>query len=172
MIFFTQRHQRRIVLFYFILFNQLVLCCVYTPILSSHYLCSSLKLIACSDNRASARALDRDHKTSTPLQMRTLYWFRKALRVHDNPSLVKAINNSSNVDPVFCIDPWFVKSGKVGVNRMLFLLESLTDLDKSLRKIGSRLIILYGNPIDEIPRCCEFWGRSRWQNCRVSGSSF
>ena len=84
---------------------------------------------------------------------RTLYWFRKALRVHDNPSFVNAIENSSTVDPVFCIDPWFVRSGRVGVNRMQFLLESLSDLDENLQKIGSRLIILQGNPVEEIPRC-------------------
>jgi hypothetical protein len=82
----------------------------------------------------------------------TVYWFRKALRVHDNPSLVKSIMSTTSLDPIFCLDPWFVKSGKVGVNRMGFLLESLTDLDQSLRKVGSKLLILHGNPVEEIPK--------------------
>ena len=85
-------------------------------------------------------------------KMKTLYWFRKALRVQDNPSLVKSIIDSTHLDPVFCIDPWFVSSGKVGVNRMGFLLESLTDLDINLRKLGSRLIVLHGNPVEVIPK--------------------
>jgi hypothetical protein len=82
----------------------------------------------------------------------TVYWFRKALRVHDNPSLIKSIVNATNLDPIFCLDPWFVKSGKVGVNRMGFLLESLTNLDQSLRKVGSKLIIVRGDPVEEIPK--------------------
>jgi hypothetical protein len=82
----------------------------------------------------------------------TIYWFRKALRIHDNPSLVKSIMSTTNLVPIFCLDPWFVKSGKVGVNRMGFLLESLTDLDQNLRKVGSKLLIINGNPVEEIPK--------------------
>jgi chorismate mutase len=33
----------------------------------------------------------------------TLYWFRKALRLHDNPSLVRALQDASHVTPVFCL---------------------------------------------------------------------
>lgn len=82
----------------------------------------------------------------------TVYWFRKALRVHDSPSLIKSIVSATNLDPIFCLDPWFVKSGKVGVNRMGFLLESLTDLDQNLRKVGSKLIVVHGNPVEELPK--------------------
>jgi len=32
--------------------------------------------------------------------VKTVYWFRKALRLHDNPALVKAIQGSSHVHPV------------------------------------------------------------------------
>ena len=38
--------------------------------------------------------------------------FRKALRLHDNPSLVRALQNASHVTPIFCLDPWFVKGGR------------------------------------------------------------
>ena len=82
----------------------------------------------------------------------TIYWFRKALRLHDNPSLVQALQNASHVTPVFCLDPWFVKSGSVGANRMQFLLESLEDLDTRLGKLDSRLLVLQGNPLEELPR--------------------
>jgi DNA photolyase len=82
----------------------------------------------------------------------TIYWFRKALRLHDNPALVNAIEGAKTFHPIFCLDPWFVKSGRVGINRMRFLFESLIDLDQSLRKIGSQLIILQGDPLEEIPR--------------------
>ena len=53
----------------------------------------------------------------------TVFWFRKGLRLHDNPALCEAIRGSSHVVPLFCLDPWFVRSGRVGANRMNFLLE-------------------------------------------------
>jgi len=44
---------------------------------------------------------------------------------------------------------------------MRFLLESLRDLDKSLRARHSRLIVLQGSPLDEIPRVCAEWKINR-----------
>ena len=48
--------------------------------------------------------------------------------------------------PVFILDPWFVKNGKVGSNRWRFLLQSLEDLNKKLIEKNSRLILLQGRP--------------------------
>ena len=73
-----------------------------------------------------------------------IHWFRKGLRLHDNPALIEACRSSSRVFPVFCIDPYFAMSDIIGVNRFSFLLESLHDLDMSLRDIGSRLFVLKG----------------------------
>ena len=56
--------------------------------------------------------------------MRTVFWFRKGLRLHDNPALVAALEGCTTLYPVFCLDPWFVSSGKVGTNRMRFLLQA------------------------------------------------
>ena len=93
--------------------------------------------------------------------MRTVVWFRKGLRLHDNPALVAAIEGCSTLYPVFCLDPWFVASGKVGVNRMRFLLESLRDLDEGLRGLGSQLFVLEGNPKDVLPKAFREWGVGR-----------
>lgn len=70
-----------------------------------------------------------------------IHWFRKGLRLHDNPSLLEAISKSTRVYPVFILDPHFAKPSIVGVNRYSFLLESLRDLDTSLRV----LTILFEN---------------------------
>jgi cryptochrome len=56
------------------------------------------------------------------------------------------------------MDPWFAKSDIVGVNRYSFLLESLRDLDNSLRKLGSRLYIVKGKPEEQIPLLVGEWG--------------
>jgi cryptochrome len=79
---------------------------------------------------------------------------RTAFRLHDNPALIAALeplkgaaaDDRLDFRPVFVLDPWFVKNARVGSNRWRFLQESLDDLDSSLRKLGSRLFVLRGNP--------------------------
>jgi cryptochrome len=87
----------------------------------------------------------------------TLHWFRKGLRLHDNPALLEACTNASRCYPIFCIDPHFIKPDVIGVNRFSFLLESLQDLDNSLRARGSRLYILRGRPEEQLLAAIERW---------------
>eukprot|EP00211_Chloroparvula_japonica_P014772 CAMPEP_0119152314 /NCGR_PEP_ID=MMETSP1310-20130426/47595_1 /TAXON_ID=464262 /ORGANISM="Genus nov. species nov., Strain RCC2339" /LENGTH=227 /DNA_ID=CAMNT_0007144665 /DNA_START=13 /DNA_END=692 /DNA_ORIENTATION=+ len=68
--------------------------------------------------------------------VRSVLWFRKGLRVHDNPALLRACEGASVVQPVFVLDPWFVAPERVGGNRLRFLLESLEDLAASLEAAG------------------------------------
>ncbi len=75
-----------------------------------------------------------------------IHWFRKGLRLQDNPALIAAIDSKLELYLVFILDPWFVKNAKVGENRWRFLQQSLTDLDKQLRDFGSRLFVLRGSP--------------------------
>lgn len=99
----------------------------------------------------------------------SLYWFRKALRLHDNPGLRATLEYGSKFDknlvlPIFIFDPSFkilpdMKDMKNNIlqistestfmcshNRYYFLFSSLLDLDKSLKEIGSKLYVFYGNP--------------------------
>ncbi|XP_076884806.1 blue-light photoreceptor PHR2-like [Bidens hawaiensis] len=78
-------------------------------------------------------------------------WFRNDLRVHDNESLISANNDSMSVLPVYCFDPRdYRKSAsrfdKTGPYRASFLIESVSDLRKSLRSRGSDLIVRVGRP--------------------------
>ncbi|KAK4479646.1 hypothetical protein RD792_015173 [Penstemon davidsonii] len=96
----------------------------------------------------------------------SLMWFRKGLRIHDNPALEYAARGSELVYPLFVIDPRYMEpdptafspgSKRAGLNRIRFLLESLVDLDFNLRKIGSRLLVLKGDPADVLIRCLKEW---------------
>lgn len=91
-------------------------------------------------------------------------WFRKGLRIHDNPALEHASRACDFLYPVFVIDPRYMEpdraafspgSSRAGVNRIRFLLESLADLDASLKKLGSRLLVLKGEPGEVLVRCLE-----------------
>ncbi|ORY50797.1 (6-4)DNA photolyase [Rhizoclosmatium globosum] len=80
-----------------------------------------------------------------------VHWFRKALRLHDNPALAKAVAAcsapNSSLLPVYTLDPHFVKNSHIGTNRWLFFLESLQDVDRSLSESGSKLLVLRGEPM-------------------------
>ncbi len=80
-----------------------------------------------------------------------IHWFRKGLRLHDNPALLQACREAEIVYPVFILDPHFANPNYVCVNRYAFLLQSLQDLDSSLRNIGSRLYLISGKPEEAFP---------------------
>ncbi|KAK5876616.1 hypothetical protein CesoFtcFv8_025951 [Champsocephalus esox] len=91
----------------------------------------------------------------------TIHWFRKGLRLHDNPSLKDSLLGADTVRCVYILDPWFAGSSNVGINRWRFLLQSLEDLDSSLRKLNSRLFVIRGQPTDVFPRLFKEWNISR-----------
>uniref|UniRef100_A0A6N2MUC6 Photolyase/cryptochrome alpha/beta domain-containing protein n=1 Tax=Salix viminalis TaxID=40686 RepID=A0A6N2MUC6_SALVM len=97
----------------------------------------------------------------------SIMWFRKGLRIHDNPALEYASKGSDFVYPSFWIDPHYMEpdpkafspgSKLAGLNRIRFLLESLVDLDTSLKKLGSRLLISKGEPGQVLIQCLKEWG--------------
>jgi len=93
--------------------------------------------------------------------MRTsIVWFKTDLRLHDNETIIKAISQSDEIIPVYCFDDAdfaITEFGfqKTGSFRAQFLLESLIDLDKNLRTIGSGLLILRGKSEVEIPKIVQ-----------------
>ncbi len=83
----------------------------------------------------------------------SVVWFRNDLRVHDQEPLTRACRsateNGGGVVFVFVVDPvWFGKTrfgfGRTSPFRAKFLRESLVDLDRSLRRLGGKLLIAYG----------------------------
>lgn len=93
---------------------------------------------------------------------RVLYWFRTDLRLTDSPALqaALAIPNIEAFYPIWCFDPSYVYSHKVGVNRWSFLLESMQDLSDELTKVNSRqkLHVVRGNPEDILLKLWREWG--------------
>ncbi|CAL4104925.1 unnamed protein product, partial [Meganyctiphanes norvegica] len=89
--------------------------------------------------------------------MTAVHWFRKGLRIHDNPALSAAVEEGLELRPVFILDPWFVSNARVGGNRWRFLVQSLDDLNQSLMKLGTRLFVIRGKPEDVFPKLMKDW---------------
>lgn len=76
---------------------------------------------------------------------RTIHLFRKGLRLHDNPTLLAALECSEVVYPVYILDRKFMTSVMhIGTLRWHFLLQSLEDLQKNLYQLGSCLLVIQG----------------------------
>ncbi|XP_073700902.1 cryptochrome-1-like [Garra rufa] len=95
------------------------------------------------------------------MPINSIHWFRKGLRLHDNPALLEAIKGSDTLRCVYFLDPWFAGASNRGVNRWRFLLQCLEDLDSSLRKLNSRLFVIRGQPANIFPRLFKEWKVSR-----------
>ncbi|CAB1460298.1 unnamed protein product [Pleuronectes platessa] len=95
------------------------------------------------------------------MAVNSVHWFRKGLRLHDNPALQEALSGADSVRCVYILDPWFAGAANVGINRWRFLLESLEDLDSSLKKLNSRLFVIRGQPTDVFPRLFKEWNVTR-----------
>ncbi len=82
--------------------------------------------------------------------------FTRDLRVHDNPALARAVEESETVLPLFVLDEG-IGSTRYGAaaNRRSFLLEALADLDASLRTIGGALDVRSGDVVAETVRAAR-----------------
>jgi len=80
----------------------------------------------------------------------TLLWLRRDLRLHDHPAVHAALSSDDRVVPVFCFDQRLLRGRHSSGSRTQFMLECLLELDTSLRRRGSGLIMRDGPPEREL----------------------
>jgi len=82
----------------------------------------------------------------------SVMWFRRDLRLADNPALVEA-SAGAGVLPLFVLDPalW----DPAGAPRRAYLAASLHALDASLRRRHTRLSVRHGDPVEEVVRAAR-----------------
>ncbi len=80
--------------------------------------------------------------------MTVIWWIRRDLRLHDNPTLHTALEHGE-VLPLFILDPFLIRA--VSRRRLDFLYDGLRALDHDLRQHGSRLIVRSGDPPELLP---------------------
>ena len=87
--------------------------------------------------------------------MPTVMWFRRDLRLGDNPALLDACA-AGGVLPLFVLDPalW----DPAGPSRRCYLADSLRSLDADLSRQGGRLCVVSGDPVAEVVRAARAVG--------------
>ena len=84
----------------------------------------------------------------------SIHWFRRDLRLQDNAALYHALKSGLPVIPVFIFDTNILnelkdKKEKLTIDhRVTFIHEELINLKKELNKLGSDLIVYYGEPLN------------------------
>lgn len=79
----------------------------------------------------------------------TLIWFRRDLRLQDNAALYYALKENKAVLPVFIFDSIILnKLEDKDDKRVVFIHQSLLQIQEELAKLGSSLLVLHGNPVD------------------------
>ena len=82
-------------------------------------------------------------------QHTAIAWFRRDLRIRDQPAL-EAARGADALVAVFVLDERLLHGRHASGPRTQFLLECLHDLDAALRDRGSRLVIRHGDPAREL----------------------
>ncbi len=90
---------------------------------------------------------------------RGVCWIRRDLRLLDHAALTASCHSCDSVAVVFVFDTEILAQLEDRDDRRLtFIFETLLELDHKLKKNGSRLVVLHGNPRVEIPRFAKDWG--------------
>ncbi len=95
-----------------------------------------------------------------------IVWFKTDLRLHDNETLVKAVDENDLVIPFYCFDERHFQSTtfgfkKTGNHRTRFLMEALEDLNMELGKLGASLLVASGRPELVLPSLAKYYGATR-----------
>lgn len=87
-------------------------------------------------------------------------WFRRDLRLHDQPALTAAVESADVVIPVFVFDDALLNGRWPAPNRIWFMRESVVALSASLAERGAGLRVLHGRPAEAIPAFAREVGAS------------
>lgn len=78
---------------------------------------------------------------------RSIFIFRRDLRLDDNKGLMECMKQSKIIIPMFIFTPEQLVNNQYKSNNCVqFMIESLEDLSKQLREKKSKLVYLYGSP--------------------------
>lgn len=80
-------------------------------------------------------------------------WFRRDLRLIDNPALLAAIEAGEEIIPVFILDPKLIQA--TGTKRLAYMAASLRSLDESL---GNKLHVCVGDQVEVLKELMQKYG--------------
>lgn len=89
--------------------------------------------------------------------MRGIVWFRRDLRLHDQPALATACEECDEIIPLFVFDEPLLQSHEFGSACVNFMLGCVETLGSSLAGLGIPLQWRRGEPVEEVVRAVRKW---------------
>jgi deoxyribodipyrimidine photo-lyase len=89
--------------------------------------------------------------------MRGMVWFRRDLRLHDQPALTAACQECDEVVPLFVFDEPLLQSHQFGSSCVNFMLGCLEELASSLAGRGIMMQWRRGEPVEQIVQTATDW---------------
>jgi deoxyribodipyrimidine photo-lyase len=85
------------------------------------------------------------------ISKRSVFWFRRDLRLKDNSGLYHALKSGQNILPLFIFDSEILnKLEDKNDLRVQFLHNEISELNKELEALGSGLLVKYGKPLEVV----------------------
>jgi deoxyribodipyrimidine photo-lyase len=91
-----------------------------------------------------------------PMTTRAVVWFRRDLRLHDNPAWASASQTADRITALYVLDPILLAGA--GEFRRTQLFAHLHGLDESLRREGGRLLVRHGAAEKIVPEVAAACG--------------
>jgi deoxyribodipyrimidine photo-lyase len=87
---------------------------------------------------------------------KTLFIFRRDLRLEDNRGLISALSESDSVIPAFIFTPEQIETNPYRSDACLqFMIESLEDLSQQLKSQGGKLYLFFDSPESVVEKCIK-----------------
>lgn len=116
----------------------------------------SVNRLAASSVPVHPKRVQALKKAASPTAGPVIYWMSREQRVEDNWALLYAIEHAKKSDQpvavVFNLVPEFMNAG---ARQFVFMLEGLSQLEKSLDKKNIPFFMTQGDPVTEIPKLIE-----------------
>lgn len=87
--------------------------------------------------------------------MKTLFVFRRDLRLEDNTAFNEALRSGSSVTPVFFLDEQLMDRWQGATRRLAFMAQSLAQLARELDARGGALVVRKGDPGELLSRMLD-----------------
>ncbi|AWB48310.1 deoxyribodipyrimidine photolyase [Gemmobacter aquarius] len=86
--------------------------------------------------------------------MNVLVWFKRDLRIEDNPALVQAAAMGA-VLPLYIVEPDYWRLPDTSARQWAFTAEALAGLREDLARLGAPLIVRVGEAVEVLDRLCR-----------------
>ncbi|MFN4227438.1 MAG: deoxyribodipyrimidine photo-lyase [Candidatus Ratteibacteria bacterium] len=92
------------------------------------------------------------------MHKRSIYWFKRDLRIEDNRPFIEACKKSKEIIPIFIFIPELLQRFKSYDSRTGFIIESITYLTEQLKKLNSNIFCYYDSPENVFNRLINKYG--------------